>query len=253
MQLVKGLFLILPVIISLSLSAGVSEKEYHQVLDDILDVYGGELASDGIDFIIERRYEDTTVNAYARKVGNKIRVTVLGGISKAPEINKDVLALIVCHELGHFIGGNPDRQVAGNLVSVEGQADYFATSKCLKRYILYQEDISIPETTDAIKLGCSMIFTSIFEKNLCIRVANAGSKMSSFIAKTQGVLIPQVFTPDTTVVNENVKGFPPPQCRLDTYFAGALCDKAPDSNDFCTRDEGYQLGARPLCWFAPEI
>jgi hypothetical protein len=52
---------------------------------------------------------------------------------------------------------------------------------------------------------------------------------------------------------------PATQCRLDTYFEGALCEKSPmepmSNTDFhggsCTQDQGARIGYRPRCWFAP--
>ena len=52
---------------------------------------------------------------------------------------------------------------------------------------------------------------------------------------------------------------PASQCRLDTYFAGALCnaDHYQDVDDSdaeigtCVRSEEMVLGVRPLCWYKP--
>ncbi len=67
-------------------------------------------------------------------------------------------------------------------------------------------------------------------------------------------------TPDTAVVNSHFHGHPMPQCRLDTYFQGALCILSEledvNQNDAlvgnCNRIQGETLGVRPLCWFKPE-
>ena len=54
-------------------------------------------------------------------------------------------------------------------------------------------------------------------------------------------------------------GHPGTQCRLDTYFQGALCSLS-EENDVdqedprignCNRVDGDQLGARPFCWYKP--
>jgi len=66
-------------------------------------------------------------------------------------------------------------------------------------------------------------------------------------------------TPDTKKASRTNHNHPEPQCRLDTYFAGAICDKdhyADIDNDdvnknLCARSEGFILEARPLCWYNP--
>ena len=64
--------------------------------------------------------------------------------------------------------------------------------------------------------------------------------------------VPSKFdTPDQTVVSAT-NHHPAPQCRLDTYFAGAVCDKSYGdvvSNDdpnqgVCTRTEENNLELR---------
>lgn len=70
---------------------------------------------------------------------------------------------------------------------------------------------------------------------------------------------PSFSTPDTRKVKRTFDGHPKAQCRLDTYFAGAICNadknKELDDNDpdkgTCSRKYGDALGVRPLCWFKP--
>jgi hypothetical protein len=66
-------------------------------------------------------------------------------------------------------------------------------------------------------------------------------------------------TPDNNVVMRTYDGHPRAQCRLDTYFQGALCDKA-SNLDFsntdpavgaCIKRDGYTQGLRSLCWYKP--
>ncbi len=66
-------------------------------------------------------------------------------------------------------------------------------------------------------------------------------------------------TPDMNVVNATDHAHPAAQCRLDTYYQGALCNIPfvidPSQTDpkvgFCTRDAGDDIGLRPLCWYRP--
>jgi hypothetical protein len=65
-------------------------------------------------------------------------------------------------------------------------------------------------------------------------------------------------TPDPIKVAKTNDGHPAAQCRVDTYFQGAICDKsvhedvsATDANiGTCTIRNGDTTGLRPNCWFA---
>ena len=65
--------------------------------------------------------------------------------------------------------------------------------------------------------------------------------------------------PDPSIVEKTYQEHPLPQCRLDTYFQGAICDEDPERN-LSAEDETvgtwhsinkHTEGLRPLCWFRP--
>ena len=72
--------------------------------------------------------------------------------------------------------------------------------------------------------------------------------------KPLSITVPDVREVDATFVKH-----PIPQCRLDTYIAGALCNIDPDEpTSFldpavgtCARKDGYEIGVRPRCWYKP--
>jgi len=76
---------------------------------------------------------------------------------------------------------------------------------------------------------------------------------------SQDTVAPDFTTPDPSVVSKMDDAHPATQCRLDTYFEGALCDKDVNgelsNKDYktgtCTQAAGYTFGYRPLCWFKP--
>ena len=57
-------------------------------------------------------------------------------------------------------------------------------------------------------------------------------------------------TPDPNVVSQTNHNHPAPQCRLDTYFAGSICDKSYDdvvsqtnpNQGVCTREAELPVG-----------
>jgi hypothetical protein len=67
---------------------------------------------------------------------------------------------------------------------------------------------------------------------------------------------PNFMTPDTAVVQATYDGHPAYQCRLDTFFQGALCH-VDENTDLSQRNEvtgtchptlGDSVGVRPNCW-----
>lgn len=165
--------------------------------------------------------------------------------------------MILCHELGHTLGGAPYVGVR----SVEGQADYYATSKCLPRLWKSEDNaavinnLHIPQT---IAERCKTTFTGE-SIALCVRSNLTSLKLSSFLLRGAEVQPPQIHTPDLSVKNTSSYyiDYPSLQCRLDTLLAGAYCkidpyspvDKIRDTNTGCASG----IAARPLCWFQPAL
>ncbi|GAB4420954.1 MAG: hypothetical protein OHK0056_31630 [Bacteriovoracaceae bacterium] len=66
---------------------------------------------------------------------NQFKLMILGGTARIEGMTRDAYAAIVCHELGHILGGEPRQSISGaEWSSAEGQSDYFAASNCLPRY-----------------------------------------------------------------------------------------------------------------------
>ena len=70
---------------------------------------------------------------------------------------------------------------------------------------------------------------------------------------------PDFTTPDANEVSKTNHNHPETQCRLDTYFQGAICslsemvdvDQEDATAGVCNRSAGDLTGVRPLCWFKP--
>ncbi len=121
------------------------------------------------------------------------QVIVYGGVRFIKGMTEDALTLILCHELGHLYGGVPYSD-DHNRLSSEGQADYWATSKCIPQ--------AIPGPIDSSRMLAA------------IKVITA------FYASNRGLPAPQLSTPDHTVTDRMIFDHPTPQCRFDTYWAG---------------------------------
>ena len=172
----------------------------------------------------------------------------------------------MCHEIGHHIGGAPKKRSwwGSAWATNEGQADYFATLKCLRRYFEAKGDtdevLAALEIPEVVKETCSAQFSNEIEYKYCLRGSMAGfSTARLFQVLRNQETWPKFDTPDPAVVSSTDHNHPGTQCRLDTYYQGALCpvdveDTVSQSNanvGVCTRTQGDTNGIRPLCWYKP--
>lgn len=245
---------------------GLTEADFNQIIDKVEAVYAPILANEfNATLEVERNWTDGTVNAYASQSGSTWKVAMFGGLARHETITKDGFATVVCHEIGHHIGGAPKKKSwwGSSWASNEGQADYFGTMKCLRRVMQNDDNESIVsnlEVPAAVEKSCSENFTTSNEIAMCKRGAMAGLSLANLFKVLRKLPNDLEFTtPDARVVTKTDDNHPAPQCRLDTYFQGALCTKDftsdVDQNDAntgtCTRSEEMTSGIRPLCWFKP--
>ena len=191
---------------------------------------------------------------------------MFGGLARHEAITKDGFATVVCHELGHHLGGAPKKSswYGSSWASNEGQADYFGTMKCLRKYMEKDNNFRIVKKLRVPALvtkKCAANFSHAADKAICQRISMAGLSLGTLFKDLRKLPNDLSFsTPDTKVVTKTSHNHPAPQCRLDTYFAGAICDKDhysdvsdSDANvGICSREEGKKDGIRQLCWYKPQ-
>ena len=250
---------------------GISEAQFNEAIDKVEDIYAPVVSSMGGKLEIERKWTDGTVNAYAQQSGTSWKVAMFGGLARHETITQDGMSLVVCHELGHHIGGAPKK--AGSIfgggvnawASNEGQADYFATLKCLRKAFLNDDNVSIvaamtvPKTlTDSCKKSMKR---DREDTALCVRTGMAGKSVADLFSTLSKLPVTKFETPDTKVVSKTDDSHPKAQCRLDTYFQGSLCEinmnedvsQKEEVKGTCHASLGHKTGTRPLCWFKPKI
>ncbi len=213
--------------------------------------------------IVFKSWRSNSVNAFAEKEDGKILITIYGGLARHPAITLDGFEAVLCHELGHHLGGFPKK--SGNVwSSAEGQADYYASSKCLRIYWELEDNITWVKNhsvSDFVLAKCALSNpSSAKEAALCSRISMAGLSVAKMIqALDYETVDPEFHTPDPSVVRVTQMLHPYSQCRLDTLFNGALCsvrqDIAFDDKDehigSCHEKNGDTVGLRPKCWFKP--
>jgi hypothetical protein len=246
------------------------EETFNLIVKRIEDLYSPTVKSLGADLTINKLWNDPTRNANAEKLDKKWVVNVYGGMFRHKDMTEDGFALVVCHEVGHLLGGAPflNNQVFD--LSVEGQADYWGSAICLKKYFNEFPEDNIHLKPSIAKTKCDSEFVNDeHEKNNCYRGVLAGFSLATFLAHNDGTK--EIDT------NESASGIklkytyqdhPEAQCRMDTYLAGTLCT-VPDTTDafeekllqdklvtdlLCQNDQTGQFeDKRPTCWYNSKI
>lgn len=218
---------------SLEAASGITKEEFNKVIDVAVEAYAPIAKQNREQIQVNRKWDDSTVNANVRRSGGVVQINMFGGLARRSEVTVDGFALVLCHELGHAYAGAPYIQ-ASSKMSAEGMADYYGNSACMDNVLaLRLEDSPSTAVTPYIEKKCSeksQIGSNDF--NICARELAAGQSLGNLLAVLMKEKVPNFETPDATVVKKTELSYPKTvQCRLDTYHAGAL--------DL----------ARPACWF----
>lgn len=239
---------------------GIGEDMFNKTIDKVIKIYGPIVAAKGGELQVERLWDDGTVNAAAGRNGNNWVVEMYGGLARHQEITEEGFAAVLCHEIGHHLGGSP--RYSGDWAAVEGQSDYFSATKCMRYMYENDDNESWIKTVkiDAFAANrCQQQFSnSRADELLCLRSAYAGQSIARmFLALDGGGTEAKFNTPDQKVVSRTNPSHPEPQCRLDTLFNAATCkvDKSVEMSSNVlegTCNQGIdQYGWRPRCWYKP--
>jgi len=253
-------------------TGGITRAEYDQAIDRIEAIYKDIVKQKGAELEINRLWTNTQVNANATRKGNKWIINAFGGLARYEHNTFDGEMMVLCHELGHHMGGFPKYpgMFGGSWASNEGQSDYFATMKCFRRVIENDDNISIVSKMDVpveVSRACQLGFRSAKEIAICKRASMTGRVLAVLLYHlgrgsntTTPVVTPDFTTPSTTQVSSTNDKHPQAQCRLDTYFAGAICGVSKDIEfsdregikGACNQEKGDAFGFRPRCWYKPD-
>ena len=258
----------------LKTTSGITKERFDRVLDRIESIYAPIIKAKGKTLRVDRDWEDGTVNAYASREGYTWVIKMFGGLARHHTVTEDGFALVACHEIGHHLGGAPKRTSIWGVsawASNEGQSDYFASAKCMHKYYEVADKEDEQDTVDLmaqtevpsyVTQKCSTQFQGAKDIAFCERSSLAGMSLSSLFHDMRRSPTALSFeTPDPNIVTKTSHRHPPAQCRLDTYFQGALCNKDPyldpsqsdPDKNVCSRAHLYEVGVRPLCWYKPTV
>lgn len=257
--------------------ANITPEEFNAIINRAIDLYRPLAAIHGATLKSNNLWENSTVNASAEQRGNEWIINMYGGLARRQEVTPDGFAMVVCHELGHHFGGFA---FYGNTdwAASEGQSDYFATQACARKLWGAEGDVNTrarADVTEFEKSRCDASWTKTPDRDLCYRNVAAGKSLATLLSALRNGGVPRTETPDSKQVTRTSTGHPEAQCRLDTYFAGALCTvgfderiipgrKHPEGqlslgaervagSSSCMNAYGYDAGVRPRCWYGPQL
>jgi hypothetical protein len=242
----------------------LDKEEIQNFLSGFEKIFRADLLEKELTLQIEIKTADSNFNAFAEKQSNKAILNISAGVFSHPQINFNLLGLVLCHELGHFLGGPP---LSGweKWSSAEGQADYFASLICMPK--LYKQHLidgykstspdsnqltqlkQLAQLTRSEKLSNLTHFSSLklisdleifCQKNkvadifACATSILAGIELTTILAEVRKQEAPSwdIVNPSSLVT---LRGEPSLSCRMQCFRHGAI--SAP----------------RPSCWFINTI
>ncbi len=109
--------------------------DFYAIPSKIIGLFHKELSLAPAPVVLEAKWESPYFGAGVSLFSDEIKIMVLGGMVRVPGVSLEAYAAVICHEIGHIVGGYPFQTIAGaEWTSAEGQADFFAASVCLPKY-----------------------------------------------------------------------------------------------------------------------
>lgn len=232
--------------------------KYEKITEEIVKVYKPIAEIDGHSIKFRWLLDKPTRNITGNLEGETWLITIYGGLLFHPKMTYEAFRVIMCHEIGHIIGGEPTFHEPPS--SNSGQPDYYATMICMKLLLEDKDNSNFAnEKVDKVlQERCAKTFSDKKDHFLCIRSGMASLELTGLLSALHSRSKPPEYgTPSSNVVDVVQSSHPETQCRLDTLLAGILCTVKPigkysseanDMNKLCARG----VSSRPRCWFIPE-
>lgn len=178
-----------------SASSGITHGQMLWAIAKVKAVYAPVAKRQGFTLVFSDLWSDPTVNSDTYRQGAYWIVEAFGGLARFPGMTANAYLEVLCHEVGHQLGGQPTFNGGTDWASVEGQADYWATAACMKAVGI---NSAIPSLT-----------------------------LAKTLARLDGEQLPWRPGPPLPEVSQTFEEHPLAQCRLNTYDAGRLNQPRP--------------------------
>lgn len=238
-----------------------SDKIFRDINQKVYLLYSNQIKKHGAKLSIKEIWGSEELNAYAQKYEDKWTISMHGGLYRHPYLSNDAYALVVCHEMGHLLGGAP-YTYSKEKTSIEGQADLWGIGSCLPRYFKafsFNDDIEMSD-----KRVLKICNSQNIDLKICYRSVLAAESLTRTLAQASGQMLPSISLKDKSIVNSTSITHPPSQCRLDTFLNGVMCDVSDELDTLATLKESTiattplkcktdflsrEANVRPSCWF----
>lgn len=262
-------------------NAQITQAEFDLRIKALQDVYTPIVSHHRGRLSLKGLWTNDRIVARATQMFGSWKVEFSGGLARRPELTPDGMTLIICHEIGHHLGGFPfagGSPLGGYWAAVEGQSDYYSTQVCARKMWSQETEINASfagSVKPFARAQCDLTFQSVEDRNLCYRTTVASESVILTMATLMNKPVPTFETPDATVRTATIEGHPAVQCRMDTLFQGSIC--AADFDDqlipgrsaaggrdgmeaereaamqSCSALDQYARGLRPACWFKARL
>lgn len=228
----------------------------------------------GFKLTVQIDNNSSSESADANRDARHANVTVTRRLLENARMSEDGLRTILCHEMGHVLGGAPRRNIPPewdgpiapdgfSFMSSEGQADYYSTLVCFRRLVRGQNHqkrlaqemaAALPPVADVAHRCDTAHGIRTVDSLICQRAVAGAFNMLQMIKEFPiSVASASPFVATSTILDL----YPDRQCRLDTFIAGALCrtESVPDTaaldfNDGTVNTCADRAAARPACWYS---
>lgn len=263
--------------------ANVDEAQFNATIQKAQELYKDTVKALGGNLVIIGDWQNEKINAGAQQTFGGWMVYMFGGLARRPELTQDGFTMVLCHEIGHHLGGFSFTDgllpFLGGWAANEGQADYYAAHVCARKFWRNEAEINATYRTKINSYAidkCNSVWTEREEQDLCYRTLAAVESLATTMAAVSGkYFMPSFEHPDTRVVTKTEQKHPDVQCRMDTGLQAALCPVAFNDSLIpgrktkggrkgieaekeaarysCTASGGFTVGLRPACWFKPRL
>ncbi len=275
-----GLFLPICQAESSFVHSKISKEKFDFIIDKVKKIYTPIIERLGYKFMIEGDWLSTRTNAYSNQKYDTKYIRLFGGYAR--KLGPGVFLQVVCHEVGHHLGGFPYKSFIGgaSIINVswsptEGQADYFASLYCVRKVLADDTNRVIDVgglelLPEKVKKDCKQQFKKPLDFEICLKNIKISLDAHKFRlhhsgendSQTNGVGSTLKFSNE--VVDVTRQDHASSLCRLTTSYQASLCNfEGLQQNDFisfdnefagvCHEKHGDKIGARPKCWFKSEF